>query len=73
MADLTDAAIELVNSITEMPGHFADVATHDPLNIVLIGMGALFVTAAVGALGYLSLGAFFDLFTGKSAPPQQTQ
>jgi hypothetical protein len=56
-----------------MPGHFADVATHDPLNIVLIGMGALFVTAAVGALGYLSLGAFFDLFTGKSAPPQQTQ
>lgn len=65
---LQSAAVELVNSVVEMPGRFADVAAHDPVSAVLIAFGALFVTAAVGAFGYLSLGAFFSLFTVGSSP-----
>ncbi|WP_459192988.1 hypothetical protein [Halosimplex sp. J119] len=73
MADLASSATQLVESILEMPGHFQDVAMHDPLNVVLIGLGALFVTLPVIAMGYLSLGAFFSLFTGASSPPPEAR
>ena len=46
-----------------MPGHFADVAAHDPLGAVLLAFGTLFVAVSVGVFGYLSVGAFFSLFT----------
>ena len=73
MATLAESAAELVNSVIEMPGRFAEVALHDPLNIVLIAFGVLFVGAASAALGYLSLGAFFSLFNVESSAPPEAQ
>lgn len=73
MATLAESAVELVNSILEMPGRFAEVAMHDPLNIVLLLFGVLFVGAASAAFGYLSLGAFFSLFNVDSSPPPDAQ
>ncbi|WP_436925835.1 hypothetical protein [Halosimplex amylolyticum] len=73
MVDLASSATEFVESIIEMPGHFLDVAAHDPLNVLLIAFGALFVTLPVAALGYLSLGAFFSLFTVESTPPPEAR
>jgi hypothetical protein len=60
---LAESATQLVDSIVAMPGHFADVAAHDPLSAALIGVGALVMAVTMGAFGYLSLGAFFSLFT----------
>jgi hypothetical protein len=73
MADLTSAATTFVESILEMPGKFADIAMHDPLSAILLASGALFVGIAVAAFGYLSLGAFFSLFTVETStrPPRQ--
>ncbi|WP_436928464.1 hypothetical protein [Halosimplex halobium] len=73
MVSLADAAVELVNSAVEMPGKFAEVAAHDPLNYVLIAFGALFVLGASAVFGVLSLGAFFSLFTGASSPPPEAR
>jgi len=64
---LTESANELLDSIIEMPGQFADVAMHDPLSAVLIAFGALFVTLAVGAFGYLSLGALVSFLSVENA------
>lgn len=60
---LVDSIELLVESIVEMPSHFADVAAHDPVSAVLMVFGALFVAAASAVFGYLSLGAFVSLFT----------
>ncbi|WP_415379090.1 hypothetical protein [Halosimplex sp. TS25] len=73
MADLASSLTRLINDTIAMPGKFAEVAAHDPLNYVLIAFGALFVAAASGVLGYLSLGAFFSLFTGTSSPPPEAR
>ena len=71
MADITVGA--LIDSVVEMPGEFADVATHDPLNPVLMLFGVLFVAAPVLAMGYLSLGALFSLFAVESSAPPSRQ
>jgi hypothetical protein len=63
MADLATVLVRLVESAVAMPGHFADVAAHDPLGAVLLAFGTLFVAVSVGVFGYLSVGAFFSLFT----------
>jgi len=73
MATLAESGLELVNSLIEMPGHFADVAMHDPISAVLIAFGALFVVAPSAALGYLSLGAFLSLFTVDTSPPPEAR
>ncbi|QLH76180.1 hypothetical protein HZS55_02160 [Halosimplex rubrum] len=73
MVTLAESATELVDSIVQMPGEFAEVAAHDPVNYVLIAFGALFVAAASAVFGYLSLGAFFSLFTGASSPPPEAR
>jgi len=73
MVTLAESATELVDSIVQMPGEFAEVAAHDPLNYVLIAFGALFVAGASAVFGYLSLGAFFSLFTGSSSPPPEAR
>ncbi|MFC7141311.1 hypothetical protein ACFQMA_15915 [Halosimplex aquaticum] len=73
MADLASSATELVNSIIEMPGHFQEVAMHDPLSAVLLALGALFVLAPSAVMGYLSLGAFFSLFSIESSPPPEAR
>ncbi|MFC7073595.1 hypothetical protein ACFQJ7_15665 [Halovenus rubra] len=56
-------ATKLINSITKMPGQFADVATQGPAEGVLVLFGAMFVVLPSIALGYLTLGAGLDLVT----------
>jgi hypothetical protein len=63
---------DLIGSILETPGRFADVAAHDPLSAVLIAFGALFVFLSVGVFGYLTAGAAVDFLTGgDDAEPRQ--
>ncbi|WP_436935802.1 hypothetical protein [Halovenus marina] len=52
---------ELVQSILDAPGIFADIATHDPLSAVLIGIGAVLVGVSLGAFGLLTAGVVVDL------------
>lgn len=67
---LTEAGVEFVESLIEMPVRFAEVAAHDPLSAVLIAIGAVLTTVPVAALGYLSLGAVLSLFNVDTSPPQ---
>jgi hypothetical protein len=52
---------ELVQSILDMPGKFADVAAHDPISAVLVGMGALLVSLSLGVFSLLTAGVVLDL------------
>ena len=67
---LTEAGVEFVGSLLEMPVRFAEVAAHDPLSAVLMAVGAVLTAVPVLALGYLSLGAVLSLFSVDSSPPQ---
>lgn len=64
---------DLIDSIVEMPGEFAAVATNDPVSAVLVALGTLLIAFSMGVFGYLTLGALVDLVipdsTGR-APPQ---
>ncbi|MEF8887987.1 MAG: hypothetical protein V5A30_09285 [Haloarculaceae archaeon] len=60
MSLLTD----FVQSLLDMPGEFAAVATHDPLSALLVAFGGLFVLVSVGYFGVLTLGAAANLVTG---------
>jgi hypothetical protein len=64
---MTSFAVELVDSIIDMPGRFADVVTAggsiQPVAVALVALGGLFIAASVGAFGYLTLGALLDLVT----------
>lgn len=75
MADLASSASELVTSILDMPGHFVNVATNDPLSAVLIAIGALLVALPSAAFAYLALGGFLSFFTveGSRQPPRQAR
>jgi energy-converting hydrogenase Eha subunit C len=61
--------VELVQSIVEMPGAFEKVLTNDPLAAVLVLVGSGVMAVTFGALGYLTLGAVADLFTGDRVGP----
>lgn len=67
-------AMELVQSIIDMPGRFIDIALTDPISAVLILIGAAFVGVSSAVFGYLSLGAALSLVTrpggGQSPPPE---
>jgi urea transporter len=67
-------AMELVQSIIDMPGRFIDIALTDPISAVLILIGAALVGVSSAVFGYLSLGAAFSLVTrpgsGRSPPPE---
>jgi len=52
----------LLGDALAMPGKFIDVATADVVSAVLVAMGGLLVTAALGVFGGLALGAGVDLF-----------
>lgn len=65
---LAESASQLVDSLIQMPGHFADVAAHDPVSAVLIAIGALLTALPVLALGYLTLGAVISVLSVESAP-----
>jgi len=68
MSLLTD----LVQSVLDMPGEFAAVATHDPLSALLMAFGGLFVLVSVGYFGVLTLGAAANFVTGGSdAEPRE--
>ena len=60
MSLLTD----FIQSVLDMPGEFATVATHDPLSALLVAVGGLFVLLSVGYFGILTLGAVANLVTG---------
>jgi len=62
MSLLTD----LVDSIVEMPGEFADVAAQGPAEAVLVLFGALFVIAPSAYFGYLLTGALVELLIPES-------
>jgi len=54
---------ELIESAVRLPGEFAGVAAHDPLSALLLAVGAVIVSATVGFVGYLVLGAVAELLT----------
>ena len=55
---------DLIQSVLDMPGEFATVATHDPLSALLIVFGGLFVLVSAGYFGVLTLGAVVNVLTG---------
>jgi hypothetical protein len=54
---------ELVQSVLDAPGIFADIATHDPISAVLIGIGALLVLGSLGFFSLLVAGSAIELVT----------
>ena len=58
----------LVSNVVELVTAFAKVATQDPLSAVSLAMGAVFVLAASGVLGYLVGGALLDLLGASPNP-----
>jgi len=54
---------ELFQSILDMPGEFAGVATHDPLSAVLLAVGAILTTVAIGYFSLLALGSIAAVLT----------
>lgn len=57
---------DLIDSIVEMPGEFADVAAQGPVEGVLVLFGALFVTLPVLYFAYLVVGVLVELITPES-------
>lgn len=55
------AISDLVESIVDMPGEFADVAMQGPIEAVLLAFGALFVVVPSVVFTYLALGAGIDI------------
>lgn len=56
----------LVDSIIDMPGEFADVATQGPIEGLLVLIGGLLVVVPSAFFGILVLGALIDLVTPES-------
>lgn len=51
---------ELLESALEAPGQFVDIAAHDPISALLLGIGGLIITASVGFFGILVAGAVVE-------------
>lgn len=66
MATLQEFASRIIADLPKMVDLFETPATQDPLAAVSIVMGALFVTAASGVLGYLVFGSLLDLLGASS-------
>lgn len=64
---MTSFAVDLLNDTLEMPAKFYDVITAgggvQPVSVLLILFGTLFLAASVGVFGYVTLGAIVDLVT----------
>ena len=67
MATLQEFVTRLVTDLPEMGRLFEGVVTQDPLSAISALVGAFFVIAASGALGYLAFGGVLDLLGAKSA------
>lgn len=52
---------ELIESIVDLPGEFAEVIAQGPIEAFLVGMGALLVGIPMLVFGVLVLGAVVDL------------
>jgi len=52
---------DLIQSIIDMPGEFADVAAQGPIEGTLVLIGALLVVVPSIIFGYLVLGAVVDV------------
>jgi hypothetical protein len=57
---------DLIDSIIDMPGEFADVAAQGPVEGLLVLLGALFVIVPTAYFGYLVTGALVDLVIPES-------
>ncbi|MEF8821460.1 MAG: hypothetical protein V5A52_04220 [Halovenus sp.] len=57
---------ELIQSIIDMPGEFADVALQGPVEAILVLSGAILVGLPLVLFTYLLLGAAVDLVTPES-------
>ncbi len=63
---------QLFESIAQMPGKFATIASHDPLAAVMLFVGSVLMALAMGVFGLLTLGALADFLTpSQSSPPRQ--
>lgn len=58
---------DLIQSIIDMPGEFADVAAQGPIEGTLVLIGALLVVVPSIIFGYLVLGAAADLVVPDSS------
>lgn len=57
---------ELIQSIIDMPGEFADVALQGPVEAILVLSGAILVGLPLALFTYLVLGAAVDLVLPES-------
>lgn len=67
MATLQEFVTRLVTDLPVMGRLFEGVVTQDPLSAISAAMGALFVLAATGVLGYLAAGAALELLGANPA------
>lgn len=57
MNALVDFIIRLLSDMLQMPVMLGEVALRDPLSTVIVAVGTVFITAAVGVFGYALAGA----------------
>jgi len=61
MATVTELLVQLVESVVDLVIIFAtEVATHDPIGLLVFLVGAVLTTFAAGLFGVLTLGALID-------------
>ena len=61
MATVTELLVRLVESVVDLVIIFAtEVATHDPIGLLVFLVGAALTTFAAGLFGVLTLGALID-------------
>ncbi|MFB6106964.1 MAG: hypothetical protein ABEJ70_08325 [Halobacteriaceae archaeon] len=63
-----------IDDVAALVGYILNAATADPLSAILVVMGAVLMTAAVGYFGALTVGALLELVTpdrpGREHPPR---
>lgn len=59
---MIDVLTRLLADALAMPAKFIEIATADVVSALLVAMGGLLVTVALGVFGGLTLGAGIDLF-----------
>ncbi|MFB6162372.1 MAG: hypothetical protein ABEJ86_02895 [Halococcoides sp.] len=72
---MIDVLTRLLDDALSMPALFADVATTDPGAALLVAIGGLLVTVAIGVFGGLAIGAGVDALRspriGRRHPPAE--
>jgi hypothetical protein len=58
---------DLIQSIIDTPGEFADVAAQGPIEALLVLMGAILVLVPLGVFGLLVFGVVVEFVTPDSS------